>query len=154
MFPKHTKAMPCPDGASKAQKVTGTQAFQKQLEYDGLGRLTSVCEISSTLSGVGTCLQVTSQTGYWTKYTYDALNRLLSVTQNAQAAVGSRQARSFSYDMLGRLRSESNPEAGNGVTNGTVTYTYDVACATTSASPGDLTGKLDAAVTCPQFPFT
>lgn len=73
------------------QVASGTQTFQKQLEYDGLGRLTSVCEISSTLSGVGTCGQMTSQKGYWTKYTYDALGHLLTVTQNAQAATASQQ---------------------------------------------------------------
>jgi len=124
---------------------SGTQAFKKQYEYDGLGRLTSVCEISSTLSGVGTCSQTTTQTGYWTKYTYDALGHLLTVTQNAQAASGSQQKRTYTYDWLGRMLTESNPETGNAGTNGTVTYTYDVACATTPASPGDLTGKLDAA---------
>jgi YD repeat-containing protein len=101
------------------QKVSGTQTFQKQLEYDGLGRLTSVCEISATLPGVGTCGQKTTQTGYWTKYTYDALGHLLTVTQNAQAAANSQQVRSFSYDELGRLLSETNPESG------TTTYTYD-----------------------------
>ena len=64
---------------------SGTQAFQKQFEYDGLGRLTSVCEISSSLPNTGTCGQGTPQTGYWTKYTYDALGHLLTVVQNAQA---------------------------------------------------------------------
>jgi len=128
------------------QTVSGTQVFQKQFEYDGLGRLTSVCEISSSLPGTGVCAQTTTQpVGYWTKYTYDALGHLLTVTQNAQAASGSQQTRSFAYDMLGRMTSESNPETGNSGGNGTVHYTYDVACATSGASPGDMTGKLDNA---------
>jgi len=55
---------------------SGTQSFQKQFEYDGLGRLTSVCEVTSVLSGAGTCAQGTTQTGYWTKYTYDAVGHL------------------------------------------------------------------------------
>ena len=40
---------------------------QRQLEYDALGRLTSVCEISGA-SGSGSCGQSTSKTGFWTKY--------------------------------------------------------------------------------------
>src|ERR1700722_6894265 len=54
------------------QSVGPTQIFQKQLEYDGLGRLTSVCEITSA-SGSGACGQANSATGFLTKYTYDAL---------------------------------------------------------------------------------
>jgi RHS repeat-associated protein len=127
------------------QTVSGSQNFKKQFEYDGLGRLTSVCEISTVLPGVGTCGQSTQQSGYWTKYTYDALGHLLIVTQNAQAASGSQQLRSYSYDQLGRLTSESNPETSNTASNGTTTYTYDVACTTTAASPGDLTKRVDNA---------
>ena len=126
------------------QTISGSQNFKKQFEYDGLGRLTSVCEISTTLTGVGTCGQGVTQSGYWTKYTYDALGHLLTVTQNAQAASGS-QHRSFSYDQLGRVTSESNPETSNTSSNGTTTYTYDVACTTTPASPGDLTRRVDNA---------
>ena len=80
-----------------------------------------------------------------TKYTYDALGRLVSVTQNAQAASGSQQHRSYTYDEVGRLTSESNPETSNASSNGTTTYTYDVACTTTPASAGDLTRKVDNA---------
>ena len=65
------------------QTISGTQTFKKQFEYDGLGRLSSVCEVSTSLPGVGTCGQAQTQTGYWTKYTYDALGHLLTVTQNA-----------------------------------------------------------------------
>jgi RHS repeat-associated protein len=131
------------------QTLTGTQSFQKQLEYDGLGRLTSVCEISSTLPGAGTCAQSGTKTGLWTKYAYDAIGHLLTVTQNAQATSG-HQTRTFVYDSLGRVTSESNPETGNGGTNGTVTYTYDVACNSTPASAGDLTKRVDNAgnITC------
>jgi len=131
------------------QQVSGTQTFQKQLEYDGLGRLTSVCEISSTLPGYGTCSQSNAQAGLWTKYTYDALSHLLTVTQNAQAAAGSRQTRSFVYDWLGRVTSESNPETGNSGANGTITYTYDAIapCAdgNSYASAGDLVQRKDNA---------
>lgn len=115
---------------------TGENAKSKQFEYDALGRLISVCEIT-TASDKGTCGQASSQQGYWTKYNYDILGHLLGVTQNAQNSQ-MHQTRTFAYDGLGRLTSESNPE------NGTVTYTYDTdaACGT---SNGDLVKKFDAA---------
>jgi YD repeat-containing protein len=70
---------------------------------------------------------------------------LLTVTQNAQAVGTSQQHRSYTFDQLGRLTSESNPETSNTSSNGTTTYTYDIACTTTAASPGDLTRKVDNA---------
>jgi RHS repeat-associated protein len=113
---------------------TGENAKQKQLEYDGLGRLTSVCEITS-VTGSGACAQTSAQTGFWTKYTYDAAGNLTGVTQNAQS--GSSQTRSYSYDGLGRLISETNPESG------TQTYVYDTD-STCGTSPGDLVKRTDA----------
>jgi RHS repeat-associated protein len=93
----------------------------RQMEYDGLGRLTSVCELTSTLPGNGTCGQNTPKTGYWTKYTHDANGNLIGVTQNAQAAVSSQQTRTYGYDDLSRMTSETNPETGNA----TVYYFFD-----------------------------
>jgi RHS repeat-associated protein len=74
-------------------------------------------------------------TGYWTKYTYDVNNKLTGVTQNAQSS--STQSRSYAYDDLGRMTSETNPESG------TAAYTYDTdsICGT---SKGDLVKKVDA----------
>jgi RHS repeat-associated protein len=118
---------------------SGENTKRRQLEYDSLGRLTSVCELTS-LSGSGTCGQTNSQTGYWTKYTYDAIGDLLTVTQNAQAASGGQQTRTYNYDAMNRLTSEVNPE------NGTTTYTYDTIASGTCASTfkGDLIKRLDA----------
>jgi len=114
---------------------TGENTKRRQSEYNGIGQLTSVCEITG-LSGSGTCAQNTSATGYWTKYGYDAAGRLLTVTQNAQSTQA--QARSFTYDDLGRMTSEANPETG------TIHYVYD-SDATCGTSNGDLVKKTDAA---------
>ena len=117
---------------------------QKQLEYDGLGRTTSVCELTSG-TGSGSCKQNYAQTGYWTKYTYNAVGKIASVAQNAQ---GTAQNRTFIYDGLGRLSSENNPETG-----GTTYYTYDSdsTCGSLSTYPaGNLLKTVDPAgnVTC------
>jgi YD repeat-containing protein len=121
--------------------------WQRQLEYDGAGRLTSVCELSTTLPNIGQCGQNGSQpTGYWTKYTYDAINDLLTVSQNAQPN-GTLQTRTYTYDFLGRMTSEQNPE-----TNGAAyTYSYDIDT-TCGDSRGNLVKRIDAlspaTVTC------
>jgi RHS repeat-associated protein len=119
---------------------SGEHTKQHQSEYDGLGRITSACEITS-LTGSGTCAQATSKTGYWTKYAWDALGRLTGVTQNAQS--GSTQSRSFVYDLMGRMTSETHAESG------TTTYTYDTD-STCGTSNGDLVKRVDAVgnVTC------
>ena len=124
---------------------SGEHTKQKQSEYDALGRLTSVCEITSA-SGSGTCSQTSTATGYWTEYTYDLLNDLTGVTQNAQG--GSTQTRTYVYDMLGRMTSEANPE------NGTTNYAYDSDTTCTGGYPaGNLIKRTDAIgnVTCSQY---
>jgi RHS repeat-associated protein len=121
---------------------SGEHWKRKQSEYDGLGRLASVCEVTS-VSGSGSCAQTNAQTGFWTKYTYDVLGNLTGVTQNAQAAVGSQQTRSFAFDRLSRITSETNPETG------TTTYVYDTD-ATCGTYVGNLVKRTDAVgnVTC------
>jgi RHS repeat-associated protein len=118
---------------------TGENTKRKQLEYDGLGRLTSVCEITAGTTSWpgGTCGQTNAKTGYWTKYQYSPLGLLTSVVQNAQST--STQIRSYGYDQLGRLVSETNPESQ------TTSYTYDSnsACGAT-AYKADLVKKADA----------
>jgi RHS repeat-associated protein len=116
----------------------GENAKTKQLEHDALGRLTSVCEVTDA-TGSGNCGQNSARTGYWTKYTYDLLGDLTAVTQNAQAAANSQQTRGYTYDMVGRILTEINPETG------TTTYVYDTdaACGTTPY-PGNLVKRVDA----------
>jgi RHS repeat-associated protein len=123
---------------------TGENTKRRQLESDALGRLTSVCELTAgtTQWPGGDCAQNTSQTGYRTKYSYDPMGNLLSLTQNAQMS-GSTQSRSYAHDWLNRITSETVPEIGaNG--NGTATYTYD-SDSTCGTSSGDLVKRVDAA---------
>jgi RHS repeat-associated protein len=64
------------------------------------------------------------------------MNHLTGVTQNAQSS-GSQQTRTYAYDDLGRLTSETNPESA------VTTYTYDTDT-TCGTSKGDLVKKIDA----------
>ena len=105
-------------------------ATAKFFQVDGLGRLTSVCErILDGHSGVqangdaplaNNCnSDYSTYPGFQTTYGYDALDDLISVTQNANNSPYLSQTRSYQYDGLSRLTNEINPE------NGTTTYVYD-----------------------------
>jgi RHS repeat-associated protein len=120
---------------------SGEYLKKRNLEYNGAGWLTSVCEvITSTKPAGGSCGQTSSYTGYLTKYTYDG-GRLITVQQNAQPGSTGVQTRSMTYDGLGRKLSQTIPEwsAGSGVA-GTSTYTYDSDSSGTCT--GTYTGKL------------
>ena len=112
----------------------GENAKERQLEYDGLGRVTSVCEILST--GGTSCGQTNPASGYKTSYVYSVLTTGGAETVVTQGA----QTRTYLHDGLGRVVSETTPESG------TTTYIYDSypagACGLTSA-PGDLMLKIN-----------
>ena len=114
-----------------------------QYEYDALGRLTSVCEITSA-TGSGACTQKTSAIGFFTSYTYDLLDHLTAVSQSGQS-------RSYGYDAAGRLLSETNPEAYRTNPNDTaIVYTYDSDSTCGNPSAGDMIKRVDVMgnVTC------
>ena len=121
---------------------TNENLKQRQLEYDALGRLTKVCELTTSIAGAGTCSVQGSPSGYLTTYTYGTTPigsnayPSMTVTQNAQASSG-QQTRTYVYDLLGRLVQEANPESG------TTTYTFDTD-STCGSSAGDLVKKQDA----------
>jgi len=108
---------------SLAAQVTdegnGASSVSRIMQMDGLGRLSSVCELysgSALLGNGGTpasCGMDIAGTGFVTAYGYDTLGNLTTVTQ------GSLPNRTYAYDSLSRLTSETTPEAG------TVSYTYN-----------------------------
>ena len=114
----------------------GTGRVQRISQVDGLGRLASLCEVTSTTLTVGiagsttpaVCNQDISGTGFLTAYSYDALSNLISVAQ------GPLSPRTFAYDSLSRLLCAENPEIQNAAcpnpdtgsyTPGTIRYGYD-----------------------------
>ena len=102
---------------------------KRQLQYNGAGWLASVCEVTSTLTGHGSCAQTTAATGYLTTYTYDSAGRLTQSKESAQTGTSGVQTRTVSYDALSRKISETIPEwsAGTG-SAGSTTYTFDTDC--------------------------
>lgn len=109
--------------------VTATDPAGKKrtTAYDSLGRLTQVLEDPSGQN-------------YETDYGFDALGDLLCVGQKGtnsgtwsgcSSIPSGWRARSYSYDAMSRLISETNPESG------TVTYGYDA-----NGNPGDLTSRV------------
>ena len=111
----------------------GENPKSRQVEYDGLGRVTSVCEILA--GGGSSCNQSSTGSGYKTSYSYSTPTAGGSQTVVTQGA----QSRTYVYDGLGRLTSETNPESG------TTKYIYDTTtgpCFGTSA--GDLAESIDS----------
>lgn len=105
----------------------GTSRVTRLYQQDRLGRLAAVCEVSNATQlgagGAPVSCGAFGLNGFLTTYTYDALDRLTSVTQNGL------NNRTYAYDMLSRLTSETNPESG------TRTYSYD------TCSAGDLCSR-------------
>ena len=84
-----------------ATTVTDPAGKKRKQITDALGRLREVVEDPGALN-----------LNYNTKYDYDPLDNLTSVTQDTQE-------RTFDYSTLSRLLSATNPESG------TITYTYN-----------------------------
>jgi RHS repeat-associated protein len=104
--------------ADVSDEGNGTQRVQRISQTDGLGRLTFVCEVTST-SLIGTtgtpaaCGLDVAGTGFLTAYTYNTLGNPTQVTQ------GGLNLRSLTYDSLSRLSQATNPESGTNL------YSYD-----------------------------
>jgi len=97
--------------------VTDEAGKQRTTQVDGLGRLTAAWEAPNT-----------SGYNFETDYQYDSLGNLICAVQkgtdtsaftNCASASSTWRPRSFTYDMLSRLLTATNPESG------TITYTYD-----------------------------
>ncbi|HXR97688.1 MAG TPA: hypothetical protein VN709_07575 [Terriglobales bacterium] len=119
--------------------ASGAPSTGKYETMDGLGRLASVCE--GTSGGSITGGPNFSLPGYKTTYTRNSLGAITGVVQ--QASVSSQETRSFSFDQLGRLTQEVNPETG------TTNYSFDTD-GTCGTSNGDLVKRQDngSNVTC------
>lgn len=99
---------------SRAIETTDVNGNQKILQYDLLGRLSGVCEISSITQNGETptaCGMDISGTGFITSYSYNMAAHSMTITQGSQV-------RTIQTDALGRTTSITEPERGN------TTYTY------------------------------
>jgi RHS repeat-associated protein len=113
---------------------TGEHTKQTQTQYDGMGRVTSVCGIES--SGGTTCGQVTgSLSGVVTTTAYASA----SGSQTVSSTRGS-QSRSKTVDWLGRVTSVTTPEGG------TWQYHYDSSYGSCPSGYTGAPGQLEASV--------
>ncbi|MGZ7101226.1 MAG: RHS repeat domain-containing protein [Candidatus Angelobacter sp.] len=120
----------------------GTFTVKRVQQSNALGQLTGVCEVTAVnLLGnggtVGSCGLDIAATGFLTSYAYNTLGNLSQVTQ------GSLVNRSFSYDSLSRLTSESHPEWGSGA----MTYSYSNADGLMSKRTRPAPNQTNSAVT-------
>jgi YD repeat-containing protein len=75
--------------------------------YDGMGRLVGVTQMSGPTTSLAT-----TGANVQTSYSYDVSNRLLAVKMGRADGTGPLQNRLFNYDGRGFLRWESQPESG------------------------------------------
>lgn len=100
----------------RAVKTTDVNNVQKITQYDLLGRISGVCEISSNASMPGSgspvaCGMDIAGTGFLTNYAYNLQNHTTTIAQGAQQRV-------FQTDAAGRTTSVTEPERG------TTSYSY------------------------------
>jgi RHS repeat-associated protein len=104
------------------QVLVRDQAGKERMsQMNGMGQLTDVWEITSADDATEAITfpnRSEVSAGYRTKYAYDTLGNLITVTQRV-GANGLTQTRSFLYDSLARLTAATNPESG------TINYDYD-----------------------------
>lgn len=92
----------------RAVQTTDVNGIQRISQYDLLGRLAGVCEISSAAMGNDTpspCGMDIAGSGYVTSYSYNLASHTTTITQGAQHRV-------FQTDAAGRSISVSEPERG------------------------------------------
>jgi RHS repeat-associated protein len=118
-----------------ADEGNGSTSIQTISQEDGIGRLKSVCEVTSTTPAVGpapaACNQALAATGFLTTYSYAGLGDLKNLTGVTQSGLN---ARSFSYDSLSQLLTATNPESG--------TVCYGTYSGSTCVSGYDANGNL------------
>ncbi len=103
----------------RATLVTDENGVARISQVDGLGRVTAVCEMSSSTNMLGggsaaPCGLDIGGTGFLTSYAYDLANHKTTITQGAQTRV-------FQTDWLGRPILTQEPESGTS----TYSYTYN-----------------------------
>src|SRR5271154_6026561 len=94
----------------------------REQSYDTQGRITSRCYkyasasycYAATYDGAGNPLTTSDPYGGSETYTYDALNRLTSVTRSVSGAV--EHTESYTYNAIGALHTTYDPIAGAAVT--------------------------------------
>ena len=123
-------------GTDMQDEGNGTRAIERVSQVDGLGRLVSVCEVTNQAQqgiSASSCGLDYGATGFLTTYAYNGRGDLTAVSQGS---VG----RSFQYDMLSRLTSANNPEAG------AISYQYDSDsnCPLQPSYAGELISETDA----------
>jgi RHS repeat-associated protein len=119
--------------ATLSPAPSGENKKSRQIETNGLGRVTSVCEVTS-MTGSKSCGQAHSATGFETTYTYYPGGKLQRLTQYANGGSGTtQQMRSFTYDNqnTGRPLTVTSPESGTYIT----TYDSDSYCGTFTGFP-------------------
>jgi RHS repeat-associated protein len=122
--------------ANRAVYVKDESGVQKVYQSDGLGRLQYVCDginaaQQANLATIAPCNLDYPASGFLTTYGYDPMGNILSANVGAWGSGHPGQGgRTYTYDGLSRLLTESNPESGS------VTYAYDASTA------GDLSSRI------------
>ncbi|GGP83796.1 RHS repeat-associated core domain-containing protein [Streptosporangium pseudovulgare] len=109
-----------------------------KLRHDPRGK-----ETTYRYTSAGDLAEQTSPSGLVTKFTYDAVGRVLTRTEVSEAHPTGATT-TFTYDGLGRMLTQTGPGVKNEVTNVThtakVTYTYDADGNKLTETLSDLTG--------------